>query len=296
MILKFPDGRTGLSSIPTSDGPTARSAIRAGSNRSAELVDAQRRTAEMAAQLSARLAQLQNGSPRNRLRWNMTPQLAYGRHRGPARLNSRRAAVLVGLYFDPHAGWILPLTRRPHTLRHHGGQICLPGGRIEAEETPTEAALREFEEELGVPADVVEICGELPVQFVYASDNEVTPVVCVLRKPDVPWQPDPGEVDEVIALPLQVPCQQTPVSSIWYQRGVQAAAEPSRRVAQFRFRAPAFEYQSLRIWGATAVILDQLAQCLLPNGFCSVEQLNLPTWPIPGFGAAEATGLRTASR
>lgn len=297
MNVKLPfDGQSRRSTNQTSDGQSRRSTMVAGPLRRSELDDANRCTADMAAQLSARLAQLQNSSPQNGLQWNMIPQLAYGRHRGPARLNSRRAAVVVGLYLDPDAGWILPLTRRPRALRHHGGQICLPGGRIEAGETPTQAALREFEEELGVPAEVVEICGELPVQYVYASDNEVTPVVCVLRKPSVPWQPDPGEVDEVIDLPLRVPCQQTPVASIWYQRGVQAAADPARRVAQFRFRAPEFEYRSLRIWGATAVILDQLAQCLLPNRFCSPEQTNLPTWPIRCFDTAEATGLRTASR
>ncbi len=253
-------------------------------------------SADMAARLTDRLAQLRTRSARHGLQWNMTPPLAYGRHRGPARLNSRRAAVAVGLYLDPEAGWILPLTRRPRTLRHHGGQICFPGGRIEAGETPTQAALREFSEELGIPADVVEICGELPVQYVYASDNEVTPIVCVLRKPSGPWQPDPGEVDEVIHLPLQVPCQQSPVASIWYQRCVQAAADPETLVAHFRFRAPAFEYRSRRIWGATAVILDQLAQCLLPDRFRSSERTNLPSWPIRCFGTTEATGLRTPSR
>ncbi|TWT74897.1 NUDIX hydrolase [Allorhodopirellula solitaria] len=250
----------------------------------------------MARRLSARLSQLQTSPSQQPLQWNMTPQLAYGRHRGPARMKSRQAAVAVGIYEDPEQGWIVPLTRRPHALRHHGGQICFPGGRIEPGETPVQAALREFEEELGIPADVIEICGELPRQFVYASDNLVTPVVCVLRKPTVPWRPDPGEVDEVIHLPFQVPCQQAPVNSIWHQRAVQAAAEPQTDVAQFRFRAPAFIYQSMRIWGATAVILDQLAQCLLPVPASSSERTNLPSWPIRCFDTAEATGIRTPSR
>lgn len=276
--------------------PDERIQFQARPIRHSEPDDPNSSSEEMAARLTERLAQLETTPARQGLRWNMTPQLSYGRHRGPARLNSRRAAVAVGLYFDPAAGWILPLTRRPNTLRHHGGQICFPGGRIEAGESPAEAALREFEEELGVPADVVKICGTLPVQYVYASDNEVTPVVCVLRKPELPWSPDPAEVDQVIHFPLRVTCQQTSVASIWYQRGVQAAADPATRVALFRFRAPAYEHQSLRIWGATAVILDQLAQCLLPTRLRSPERANLPNWPIRYLDTTKAIGLGTRSQ
>ncbi len=290
------DGRNRRSTNPTTDGWRRPSTIVAAPPRRSEREIVSPCSSEMATRLSERLTELRTSPRRDGLQWNMTPQLAYGRHRGPARMNSRQAAVAVGLYFDPDEGWIVPLTRRPHALRHHGGQICFPGGRIEAGETPTAAALREFEEELGIAADVVEICGELPMQYVYASDNEVTPVVCVLRKPSRPWQPDPAEVDEVIHLPLQIPCQRSSVGSFWHQRCVQAARDPQIDVAEFRFSAPAFEYQSLRIWGATAVILDQLAQCLQPIGFRSPERTNLPTWPIRCFGTTEATGLRTPSR
>src|SRR6056297_3397576 len=103
--------------------------------------------------------------PEAPLRWRMTPQLAYGRHRGPARLRSRQAAVAVCLMWRPTSGWIIPLTRRPDALRHHGGQICFPGGQIEPKESPRVAALREFEEELGLPAAVRHVCGELPKQY-----------------------------------------------------------------------------------------------------------------------------------
>ncbi|EMI55402.1 NUDIX hydrolase [Rhodopirellula sallentina] len=226
----------------------------------------------------------------------MTPQLAYGRHRGPAKLKSRRAAVAVGLYLDPDRGWTIPLTRRPHALRHHGGQICFPGGRIEPGESPREAALREFEEELGLPAAVYRVCGNLPLQFVYASDNVVTPVVCVLHKPDEEWKPDPGEVDEVIALPLDGVLAQSRIRPMWHRRTVHAAANPEREVAHIRFAAPAFEYDSLRIWGATAVILDQLAQCLLPHRARSGRDAILPSWPGDAASQADASGVRTFRR
>lgn len=245
-----------------------------------------RRSAEMADRLTARLCRLQPGS--QGLDWNMNPQLAYGRQRGPARLKSRRAAVAVGLFFDPNLGWVFPLTRRPHALRHHGGQICFPGGRIEGDETSPQAALREFEEELGQAARIVKICGHLPLQYVYASDNEVTPVVCVLSTPDQPWTPDPGEVDEVIHLPLSAVVEQSRVRPMWHRRTIHAADDPAIEVAQFRFSAPAYAYRSLRIWGATAVILDQLAQCLLPQQKRLKRRSALPNWLNRPQSTAEA--------
>ena len=60
----------------------------------------------------------------------MSPQLSYGRHAGPAPCTARAAAVLLML-FRRRGRWHLPLTERPKTLPHHGGQISLPGGAIE---------------------------------------------------------------------------------------------------------------------------------------------------------------------
>ena len=77
--------------------------------------------------------------------------LSYGRHRGPARVASRLAAVAVMLYQEPNGEWTIPLTLRPASLQHHGGQVCLPGGRVEPDEEVYAAAVREFEEELGIP-------------------------------------------------------------------------------------------------------------------------------------------------
>ena len=213
----------------------------------------------------------------------MTPELAYGRHRGPARLRSRQAAVAVVLIRDPAGEWLIPLTRRPTALRHHGGQICFPGGRIEAGETPQQAALREFEEELGVRPDIVATCGQLPNQYVYASDNEVTPVVFVARPPGQMWSPDPAEVDEVLELPLSAIVRDRKIRRIdqsgliWKTKrptpepSTAAAGDGSAKktsiarsdtIASLDFKAPAFLHQNWQIWGATAVILDQLAQCL----------------------------------
>jgi len=225
-------------------------------------------------------SRLCDGTPLPRPR--LVPELSYGRHRGPARPQSRIAAVAVTLYHCPTQGWVIPLTLRPLNLQHHAGQICLPGGRVEAGETMYEAAFREFREELGVDATVTTFCGQLSPQYVYASDNLVHPVVAVIEHPGA-WDPDPVEVAQVITLPLARLETMVPElssqnadgsfprkvsksfgskcrgSQVIKHRGVMA---DTGEVDQLRFRAPALTHQDHQIWGATALILDQLAQVL----------------------------------
>lgn len=225
-------------------------------------------------------SRLCDGTPLPRPR--LVPELSYGRHRGPARPQSRIAAVAVTLYHCPTQGWVIPLTLRPLNLQHHAGQICLPGGRVEAGETMFEAAFREFREELGVDAKVTTFCGQLSPQYVYASDNLVHPVVALIEHPG-PWNPDPVEVAQVITLPLTQLKTMVPEPSsqnadgafsrkvskslhakcrgnqVIEQRGVMT---DTGEVDQLRFRAPALIHQDHQIWGATALILDQLARVL----------------------------------
>jgi 8-oxo-dGTP pyrophosphatase MutT (NUDIX family) len=75
--------------------------------------------------------------------------------------------------------WHLPLTQRPATLVRHGGQISLPGGRIEPGESSEDAARRELAEELGI-TESLEMLGRLPDRFVYASDYVITPHIAAI--------------------------------------------------------------------------------------------------------------------
>lgn len=225
-------------------------------------------------------SRLSDGTPLPRPR--LVPELSYGRHRGPARPQSRIAAVAVTLYHCPKQGWVIPLTLRPLSLQHHAGQICLPGGRVEAGETMFEAAFREFREELGIEPKVTTFCGQLSPQYVYASDNLVHPVVAVIEQPG-PWNPDPVEVAQVITLPLgqlekMVPEPSSQNADGSFSRKVRKSPDAKRcgsevikqravmadsgEVDQLRFRAPSFSHQDHQIWGATALILDQLARVL----------------------------------
>ncbi len=185
--------------------------------------------------------------------------LAYGRHRGPSPVNARVAAVAVAIYRDRQFGWTIPLTLRPVSLSHHGGQICLPGGRVESGETISEAAIREFTEELGLVPNVQMYCGQLSTQYVYASDNLVHPVVFVIDPPDRQWQPDPIEVDEVVTLPVSALIDSSSRVELIKSRSVRRG---DLEIGEFRFRATAIRHEGHEIWGATALILDELAQLL----------------------------------
>ena len=167
--------------------------------------------------------------------------------------------MAVALYLDTDRGWTIPLTLRPSTLQHHGGQICLPGGQIENGETNEQAALREYTEELGVEPIVRSHCGELSRQYVYASDNLVHPVVSIIEPPSTDWVPDPVEVREVITLPLRMVIEQQFRRTTTKRRRVLQGPDS---VGELTFEAVAIEFEGHRIWGATALILDQLAQIL----------------------------------
>src|SRR4051812_25203430 len=74
--------------------------------------------------------------------------------------HARRAAALILLY-PTEDGIALPLTIRHSALPHHAGQVSLPGGRIDLDESAEHAALRETEEEIGVSRDRVRVLGPL---------------------------------------------------------------------------------------------------------------------------------------
>lgn len=201
-----------------------------------------------AADLPERLAAALAAGHRDGLKRNrMSPQLSYGRHAGPPPCTARPAAVLLLLY-QRDGRWHLPLTERPATLLHHGGQICLPGGAVDEGETSDVAAVREMREELGI-GDEVTLLGRLAECYVFASDYVITPWVAtthVLPR----WQPHAGEVQRVVEMPLDVLLDDESVGSLTIERG------------PLEFHAPCFHVGDARIWGATSAILDELAEVL----------------------------------
>jgi 8-oxo-dGTP pyrophosphatase MutT (NUDIX family) len=160
----------------------------------------------------------------------------------------RAAAVLVGLV-DRGAGEHVLLTRRSADLRHHGGQISFPGGRIEASDAdPVAAALREAQEEIGLAPALAQPLGYLD-PFATITGFHVYPVVAQVSAA-FQARPDPSEVDEVFEVPLDFLLE--PGNA----RRVELEFRGARRsVLEFRFN-------DWRVWGATAAMLVNLRERL----------------------------------
>ncbi len=112
----------------------------------------------------------------------------------------RPAGVLAPI-INTARGYELLLTKRSSALKHHPGQIAFPGGKQDAGDADAiAAALREAEEEIGLPRSSVEVLGTLPSHET-VTGFDVTPVVGLVTAP-FEVRPEHGEVDEVFAVPL----------------------------------------------------------------------------------------------
>jgi 8-oxo-dGTP pyrophosphatase MutT (NUDIX family) len=159
------------------------------------------------------------------------------------------AAVLVAVVDRPEPTVLLTL--RPETMRNHPGQVSFPGGRIDPEDDgPVAAALREAQEEIGLPPAEVELIG-LADRYRTITGFEVTPVVGLVR-PDLPLRPNPAEVADLFEAPLRHlfdPARQVMRSAIWRGR--------ERHYYEI-------DYEGRRIWGATAAMIVNLTRRLEP--------------------------------
>lgn len=156
-----------------------------------------------------------------------------------------RSAVLVLLTPDP-TGLSVLLTLRSTALRSHTGQISFPGGRIEPGETPEAAALRECEEETGIPAHLPEILGRLTPISSPASPGAVLPVVAWLAA-DVDLTIHPHEVEEAFWQPLAALGE--PLVEEWDLRGTKR-------------QVPCWRVHRVPLWGLTACVLSELKTIL----------------------------------
>ena len=95
-----------------------------------------------------------------------------------------------------------PFVRRRADLRDHPGQVALPGGGIRAGETAWEGAQREVAEELAVPAGRLEPLGAGDPIYAAVSNFSVVPFVAHLPDPVPEFVHDPGELEGVLAIPL----------------------------------------------------------------------------------------------
>lgn len=160
----------------------------------------------------------------------------------------RPAAVLVLLH-PGAAGLRFPLTVRRDTLPHHAGQVSLPGGSLEPGETPLDAALRETNEELGVELSGLEVLGRLTALKIPPSGFEIVPFVAFLKETPR-FEPEEGEVAEVLEMELLDLLD------------AEAAGVEERDFAGSSYPVPFWRLGSHKVWGATAMVLAELAELL----------------------------------
>ncbi len=181
----------------------------------------------------------------------LAPRPRSGWQAGVIPPGSRVAAALVLLY--PIRRQVhLVLTRRAGTLDQHAGQVSLPGGAVDGDETVEAAALREAREEIGLETTDLRIIGQLSALYIPVSNYALHPVVAVLdRRPAL--VPATAEVAHILEIPLD------------------ELRDPKRLRQGRRWRGddaitvPYFELQGERVWGATAMVLGELLHLMRSN-------------------------------
>lgn len=155
---------------------------------------------------------------------------------------------------------------RSATLRRQPGEICFPGGKLEGEETPTAAALRETEEELGISSAQLDVLGKLDF-IAHRANFLIHPIVAKLSEEALDaLQLNPAEVEEIFLVPLSHikthpelvgECTLTPQPKDDFPYGALGVPQdynwqPGREIV------PAYHWQDKIIWGLTARITRNL--------------------------------------
>ena len=178
------------------------------------------------------------------------PPVLFGDQRLEGITEFTPAAVLVAITERAAPGMLL--LHRPSNMRAHPGQIAFPGGKIDPGESPTEAALREAYEELGIDAALVRVIGTGDVYRTH-SGFEITPVLGVVP-PDIKITPNPMEVAQ------------------WFEAPVAHVLDPANHEQQYvewegSMRAYyQIDWQEHQIWGVTAAVIVNLSRRLNWHG------------------------------
>jgi 8-oxo-dGTP pyrophosphatase MutT (NUDIX family) len=188
------------------------------------------------------------------LRLAPSPRVGWDPHVLP--LGLRDAAGLLLLYPIDDIPHVL-LTVRGGSLRHHTGQVSLPGGAVDAGEMIEAAAVREAEEEVGVDATTVQVVGRLTPLHIPVSGFLLHPVVGVVHARPA-FFPAEWEVARLLEVPLSLLADPETLrrEERTFQRdGVATAVE-----------VPYFEIDGEKVWGATAMVLAEFVAVAVKAG------------------------------
>lgn len=157
-----------------------------------------------------------------------------------------KSSVLILLFPNEKGRLELILTLRNKDI-DHGGQISLPGGRSDDEESHVETALREANEEVGIKPESVRILGMLSDLYVSHSNNLVKPVVAYMSEiPEL--KTNPAEVEEAFTVE---------VKSLAAKKNLTVE---NWDLQKYSYEVPYWDVHEVPLWGATAMILNEFLE------------------------------------
>ena len=164
----------------------------------------------------------------------------------------KHAAVLIGLIDDPKNELSLLLTRRTSNLKHHAGEISLPGGSFDEDQDTNiqSTALREAKEEIGLSSEQTEILGFLEPQISLGTGFIVTPIIAHIESSFVPLI-DTNEVEELFSVPLNFFTNNNNLN------------HEHRIFDQIKWSVYSYHYEDYLIWGLTAQIIRKFCNKII---------------------------------
>lgn len=159
--------------------------------------------------------------------------------------------VMVLMYRDDEIQRIL-LTVRSSSLKIHRGEISFPGGGVNVNETPIEAAVRETEEETGLSSNNIEVIGGLSDIYIPISDNLLKPFIGIYH--GVPrFRPSNDEVALLLTPSLSYFLNENnSLKEKWHLNG-------------YDLIVPCWRIDTHPLWGASAMIMSECIQILKSN-------------------------------
>jgi 8-oxo-dGTP pyrophosphatase MutT (NUDIX family) len=133
----------------------------------------------------------------------------------------------------------------------HSGQMSFPGGKREEGDTDIiRTALRETQEEIGVPVEDIKVIGKLSELYIPPSNFLVYPTVGVLKQETV-FVKEEYEVEEIIEIPLS-----------FFMDEKSRTTTRIKVMGKTEVEVPAYVYGKYVIWGATAIMMSEFVYIL----------------------------------
>ncbi|CAH4029913.1 mitochondrial coenzyme A diphosphatase NUDT8-like [Pieris brassicae] len=161
----------------------------------------------------------------------------------------KKASVLVPMCVINNEVHLLYTTRSTN-LSSHAGQVSFPGGKMDKDENVIETALRETEEEIGVPPEAVEVWSAMSSVQGRDKNMLITPVVGLIKNfENQTLIPNVYEVEEIFTVPMSALCDRKNHAHLEFEKTI----------------LPVFLYEKHKIWGITGFITNFFLQSFLPT-------------------------------